>query len=373
MIIRELKLKPNKKQEQMLNEWLWILTGVYNWGLRKIEQDTKDHIYYTRFGFQNLLAGHSKKIGIPNQVIQGVLIQVWISWNRCFKKIAKKPKLKSIRNKFRSIPFTYPIKQSHIKNNIINLCYIKNIKYHKQEIPKGNVKQARIVKRASGWYLILTIDTKYNFEVEKTDKKIGIDTGFKYLAVLSDGTKIENQRNYLKSQKRLGQASRGENKKLIARLHERIKNQRKDYNHKISRKIIEKYSEIYCTNDNLKGQAKKFGKSIGDAGISQLRQFISYKSENHNRKFVLVDSKYTTMTCNKCGARNGPTGVAGLNVRNWECKSCGARLDRDVNAAINILNSGAGFALVSNSDIGFKPKSLTVRFREDHPKRSDDV
>jgi transposase len=65
----------------------------------------------------------------------------------------------------------------------------------------------------------------------------------------------------------------------------------------VSRRIVENYSEIYCTNDNLKGQAKKFGKSVGDAGISQLRQFISYKSDNHGRRFGLVDSAKTTMTC----------------------------------------------------------------------------
>ena len=75
---------------------------------------------------------------------------------------------------------------------------------------------------------------------------------------------------------------------------------------------------------------------------------LTYKSDNHGRRCVLVDSKYTTMTCNKCGARDGPTGFAGLSVRFWECQSCGSRHDRDVNAAINILNSGPGCGLVFN-------------------------
>lgn len=72
--------------------------------------------------------------------------------------------------------------------------------------------------------------------------------------------------------------------------------------------------------------------------------------KNHGRKFVLVDSKYTTMTCSECGARNGPTGFAGLKVRFWEC-GCGAKHDRDVNAACVILKTGAGYALVPNKGV----------------------
>ena len=237
--------------------------------------------------------------------------------------------------------------RTRIKNNRINIFGLGSLKFFKQDLPEGKIKQARIVKRASGWYLQLTLDAKHTFKVN-SGGKVGIDTGFKHLAILSDGVKIENQRSYLNSQERLAQAQRGSRKKLVSRLHERISNQRKDYNHKVSRKIVENYSEIYCTNDNLKGQQKTFGKSIGDAVISQLRRFISYKSDNHDRKFVLVDSKYTTMTCNSCDSLTGPKGFAGLKVRFWECSSCGAKHDRDINSARNILKIGAGFALVSN-------------------------
>jgi len=344
MVTRELKLKPTKAQERTLSDWLWYLTGVYNWGLRKIELDARDHIYYSKLGFQNLLADHSKKLGIPSHVIQGILVRVWTAWDRCFKKTAKKPKLKSVHNKLNSIPFPDPIPRARIKNNRINMPGIGGIKFHKQEIPDGKIKQGRIIKRASGLYIQLTLDAKHTFKVIETDKKVGIDTGFEHLAVLSDGTKIENQRNYLKSQERLAQAQRGGREKLVGRLHERIANQRKDYNHKVSRWIVENYSEIYCTNDNLKGQARRFGKSIGDAGIGQLRRFTSYKSENHNRKFGLVDSKYTTMICSSCWALTGPSGFAGLSVRFWEC-GCGAKHDRDVNSAQVILEIGLGSRL----------------------------
>ena len=347
MLVRELKLKPTKAQETELNQWLWNLTGVYNWASRKIEQDASSCIHHSKFDLFNLVAFHSRKLKVPAHTIQGVVQQSWNAWDRCFKKLGGQPKLKSIRNKLKSIPFPDAIPLTRVKKNRIKMPVIGSLKYFKQDLPLGNIKQARIIKRASGWYCQLTIDINHTFKVKNTDKKVGIDTGFKYLAVLSDGTKIENQRNYLKSQEKLAQVQRGRNKKKVARLHERIKNQRKDYNHKVSRKIVENYSEIYCTNDNLKGQQKKFGKSVSDAGISQLRQMLTYKSDNHGRRCVLVDSKYTTMTCSNCGARTGPIGLAGLKVRFWEC-GCGAVHDRDVNAARVVLKTGPGCGLVFN-------------------------
>ena len=284
-------------------------------------------------------------MGIPSHTIQGVLDQAFTVWERCFKKVSKKPKLKSVRNKFNSIPFPDVIPQSRITNKTIRVPGLGKVRYYKQTLPLGRVKCARIVCRASGWYLQLTIDTNHKFVVKQTTNKVGIDTGFKHLATLSDGKKFGNPRNYRKSQKRLAQAQRGKNKKLVARLHERVKNRRKDYNHKVSRNIVENYKEIYITNDNLRAQAKVFGKSVSDAGISQLRQFIIYKGDVHGRKCVLVDSKYTTMTCSNCGSRTGPAGLSNLAVRDWECSACGAQHDRDVNAAKVILKAGLGRSL----------------------------
>jgi transposase len=342
MLVRELKLKPTKQQTNQLEEWLWCLTGIYNWAIRKIELDANDRIYHTRFDLQNSLAGVSKKTNIPSHTIQANILQAYNAWDRCFKKLAKKPKLKSTHNKLRSICFPDELKINRIKGNKISLPNIKEICFYKQTIPVGKIKQARIIKRASGWYCQLCIDFVYTFSIKNTNAVVGIDTGFKNLATLSNGEKFFNHRNFLKGQTRLAQAQRGNRKKLIERLHERISNRRKDYNHKTSRKIVQNFSEIYITNDSLKKQAKIFGKSITDAGISQLRQFISYKSDNHGRKCVLVDSNHTTMTCSNCGAKTGPTGLNGLAVRDWECSTCGVQHDRDVNSAKVILNLGLG-------------------------------
>ena len=366
MISRELKLKLTFKQETHLNTMLKQCTGLYNLIIRKIKLDAQDKIYHSRDDLFNLFAGHSKKTDLHSRTIQGTIERAHNSWDRCFKKTSGEPKLKGIHNKLRSIPFPDPLERKKITSKTIQIPIFGKLRYIKQEIPEGKIKQLSVIKRAQGWYLILVIDSNHTFPIKDTDKKVGIDTGFENLATLSDGTKIKNQRNYLKSQERLGEAQRGKNKKLVSRIHERIKNQRKDYNHKVSRKIIENYKEIYITNDNLKGQARKFGKSIGDAGISQLREFIIYKGENHGRKVELVESKNSTVTCNVCRSLKGPTGLSGLKERSWECSVCGTLHDRDINSAMYTLKLGLGLNLAP--DLSLRSKSGLNRNSINRPK-----
>jgi len=342
MIQRQLKLRLTKVQEARLNDWLWQCTGLFNWAVRKIELDAKDGVYYTKQGFQNLLAGHSRKMGMPSHTMQAMLTQAYIGWQRCFKKIAKKPRLKGVRNKLNSIPFPDPIKKP--VQNRIRLPGIGQVRFHKQSIPEGKIKCGRIIKRPSGWYLALTIDAEPNmvrgFKPED-DRVVGIDPGFRNVITLSDGSKEPAGLEYNEGLKRLAQAQRGHDKKLTARLHERIANRKKDRNHKLSRHLVETCEFVAFSKDNLKGIQRKFGKSVANANIYQLRQMLAYKSSSCGRRYVEVDGKYSTMTCSACGAQSGPTGVAGLRVRHWMC-GCGAEHDRDINAAINTLNAAVG-------------------------------
>jgi len=340
MIVRTLKLRLTKKQEQTLEQWLFNLTGVYNWGLRKIELNSQDKIYFSQQTFQNLLANHGKTLDIPSHTLQGTLIQVHNSWQRCFKKLAKKPHLKGIRNKLNSIPFPDPIKAP--KDNKIGIPGLGKLRYHKQDLPEARIKCGRICKRASGWYLHLWLDTEHKFPVKNTQESVGIDPGFKTLLTLSDGTEIENPRELRTGAKRLAQAQRGRNKKLSARLLERQKNRRNDRNHKISRQLVEDYATICFSDDNFKGMSRRFGKSITEAGLGDLLGKLDYKCRTGDRKLIKVCSKHTTMTCAICGALTGPTGLHGLAVRTWECSSCGDVHGRDQNSAQVILMFGLG-------------------------------
>ena len=313
MIQAQIKLRVKNVQDPILNEWLLVLTRVWNWAIRKIELDAKDGIFYTKKEFQNLLANHSRKLDIPSHTLQGMLCTAWDSWNRCFKKLGKKPKFKGLRNRLNSIPFPDPIRRPD--GIFIKFPGVGILRFHKQEIPEGKIKCGRIVKRASGWYLCLFIDAQPNSIEKKGNGKIGIDPGFKTTLTLSNGKQIQKPKQLKKLSVRLGQAQRGKDKKLTARLQERIKNRRKDDNHKISRSLVEQYDTIVFSKDSIQKIAKKFGKSVAESGHYQLRSMLDYKCRAGDRTYIEVDSKGSTMTCSNCLSKSGPTGMVGLSVR----------------------------------------------------------
>ena len=343
MIQTQIKLRVKPKKEVILNEWLLILTRVWNWAIRKIELDGKDGIYYTKKQFQNLLANHGKKLGIPSHTLQGMLVVAWESWKRCFNKLAKKPRLKGVRNRLNSIPLPDPLRRPqgvHVKIPGLGI-----LRFHKQDIPDGKIKCGRIVRKASGWYLCLFVEAEIKTIPSKADGIVGIDPGFKSALTLSSGEKIDKPRQLRRSEKRLAQAQRGKRKKLTSRLQERIKNRRKDDNHKLSRNLVQENKIIVFSKDNIKSIAKSYGKSVAESGHYQLRQMLSYKCTASGRKYIEIDSKGSTMTCSNCLAKTGPTGKTGLSVRQWGCKECGILHDRDHNAAINTLLVGLGTSL----------------------------
>src|ERR1051326_5138440 len=105
MIQRQLKLAPTKAQERELERWLFHLTAVWNWAIRKIELDAKDGIYYSEMSMYGMLKGHSAKLGIPAHVLNGTVSTAWRSWRQAFRGVARRPRLKGHRNRLNSILF----------------------------------------------------------------------------------------------------------------------------------------------------------------------------------------------------------------------------------------------------------------------------
>jgi transposase len=343
MIQHQIKLKLSRTQEEILESWLLCLSKVWNWAIRKIELDAQDGIFHKKQEFQNLLAGHGQRIDIPSHTLQGMLVNAYDAWQRCFKKIAKKPKLKGLRNKLFSIPLPDPIK--YPIGYKVKIPGLGSVRYFKQNLPEGKIKCGRIVKRSSGWVLCLFIDAQPNEIAHTGSGKIGIDPGYTTTLTLSSGEKINQPKQLKKVAARLAQAQRGCDKKLVARLQERIKNRRKDANHKLSRKLVAENSFIAFSKDNIKGIAKSYGKSVAEACHYQLRKMIAYKCTTSGRQYIEVDSKGSTKTCSHCLAKTGPTGKAGLSVRQWECTECRTLHDRDHNSAVITLLVGLGMSL----------------------------
>lgn len=199
----------------------------------------------------------------------------------------------------------------------------------------ADAKGGAFVEDACGhWFAVIYVGAQ--IRPQPNDGAIGVDLGLKALATTSDGEVIENPCHLRAYAERLAVAQRAGNKRRAKAIHMKIANTRRDFHHKLSRRLASEYAFIAVGNVNAKRLAKtKMAKSVLDAGWSSFRDMLRYKAAT----FVEVDERFTTQTCSSCGALppERPKGIAGLGIRAWDCSACGASHDRDVNAARNIL------------------------------------
>ena len=192
---------------------------------------------------------------------------------------------------------------------------------------------------------------------------VGIDLGLTSFAVLSNGEEVSNPRFFQKGQKALAKAQRAlakaekgtkervKKRKVVAKTHEKIRNQRNDFCHKASKKIIDRYQYISIEDLNIKKMVEEshLAKNITDASWNQFRQFLTYKAVEAGRTLVLVNPAYTTQDCSRCKHREEKK----LSERMHNCAHCGYKATRDVNAAQNILALGL-------DGLGAIPRSLRL-------------
>ena len=211
------------------------------------------------------------------------------------------------------------------------------------------------------YYASICIETEVQ-PLPKTEKQVGFDLGLIDLLIGSDGTRYERpkfsyafkeklakeQRKLSKMKTKLERVNANldecknyqKQKRKVAKLHEHVANCAKDFNHKLSRKLVEEYDLLAFENLNIEGMKKnhKLAYSIADVRWSQLLNFIQYKCHWYEKKFVQVDRFYaSSKICSCCGTYHKDI-VNSLSVREWICPDCGTHHDRDVNAAKNILN-----------------------------------
>lgn len=372
MIQFRIKLNPNKTQEKLLAEWFDICSGIWNWSIRKLELDGTDHIWHDRLQFNNILAGHSPKLGLPNSMLQGMLSRAWRHFTTCWQankgRYGAKPQklhLKSRSNPLKSIPFDDARGIKVIGRNRLKLPKIKSIKFHYRRIPAGSIKCAVILREPSGYYLCLMIDAPIKKLNCQNGEMVGIDPGFKDFVSLSTGEKLNGPETIetaiAKTEARIKQAERGRDWNLVRRLHEKLRNQRKLRNHCVSKQIVQRFEVIAWSADNIASIAKQrktrnksgqkvkrkgFGASVTRAAHAKLRTMLKYKAVVNGREFIEVNSSGSTRKCSKCFSMTGPKGLRELGVREWICSNCGVHHDRDTNAAVNTLLTGleqAGF------------------------------
>lgn len=350
------KLKPTNEQIVLLNKHFGSIRFVYNHFLneRKTEYETnKNSInYYDNAKSLTELKkddNYSWLKEINSQSLQDSLKNLETAYKNFFKFNKGFPRFKS---KHRKNSFTVPQSVKLNKNELSIPKFKEPIKVIIDRTFNGLIKQCTISKTPTNEYFVsILVETDY-IKYEKTGKEVGIDLGIKDFAITSDGYKYKNNRytktyekQLKKHQKYLSRKTKGSNRYIkqrikVATIHKKIANSRIDNLHKISTDLIKKYDVIVLEDLNVKGMVKnhKLSKHISDASWGRFVTMLTYKAEWNDKKIIKINRFYpSSKTCNCCGYINQNLT---LDVREWTCPSCNTKLDRDLNASINILKEG---------------------------------
>jgi len=362
------RLYPTTKQAVKLNQHIGSCRFVYNWALdQKIKTYEQTGKSISRFDLNKLipvLKASNEWLGeVNSQSLQGMTKQVESAFTRFFREKTGFPKFKSKKNPIQS----FPIPQHYVvdfENNTVKLPKIEPIKAVLHRVFDGELKTATVSRTCKGHYYISILvedgkelPAKQSFSETTT---VGIDVGIKDFAVLSTGDKIENPK-YLKnslqrlkvlqkrvSKKQKGSKNRAKAKQRLAVLHDKITNQRTDFQNKLSSKLISENQAIALETLNVKGMQKNhcLAQAISDSAWSSFVTKLEYKADWVGKTILRIGRfEPSSKLCNVCGYHNSDLT---LKDREWTCPDCKTVLDRDINAAINIKK----FALIDQNLIG---------------------
>jgi len=356
------RIYPNKIQQEILEKHFGCVRFVFNWGLdKKIKTYQKDKKRLSCFDLSNELAKLKKEKNfewlneVNSQSLQMSLRNLDNAFTSFFRKQNKFPNFKSKKNNINSFQIPQHLKLS----DKLDLPKIKGIKIIQHRKLEGEIKTATVSKTPTNKYYI-SILVEQNKELPKKSKikektTIGVDLGIKTFATLSDGRKIDNQKylkNGLKKLKRqqqwLSRKVKGSNNrkkqiKKVSLIHEKISNQRSDFLHKFSFQLTHEnqVNSIAIEDLNVKGIIRNhcLAQAISDVSWSEFRRQLTYKTEWYGKNLLVIGRWEASSKACSCGQVNQELK---LSDREWICKECGTKHDRDILAANNIKR----FALI---------------------------
>jgi putative transposase len=351
------RIYPDKDQIEFINIHFGACRFVYNWALeQKIKTYEQNKKSISRFDLQRILVHEVKPSNqwlkkANSQALLASLVNVESAFTKFFREKTGFPRFKSKKNPVQSyqMPQHYTV---DFDRNIIKLPKMGEVKAVLHRRFEGTMKTATISRSSTGKYFISILVDDGRILPEKQEMSesttIGIDVGIKDFAILSNGEKVENPK-YLKNslkrmkclQKRVsrkvkGSKNRDKARHHLSKIHEIISNQRNNFQHQISSKLISENQAIALETLNVKGMVKNhcLAQSISDAGWSSFVTKLEYKAEWFGKTILKVGRfEPSSKICNVCGYYNSSLT---LKDREWVCSDCKTKHDRDINAAINI-------------------------------------
>lgn len=354
------RIYPNKKQQELIQKTFGCSRFVYNYFLdkrNKLYNSEKRSLTYNQCSKE--LTNLKREIDWLREpdkdALQKSLKDLDVAYKNFFTRPeAGYPKFKSKKDRHKSYRTSCTNNNIEFLGRHIKLPKLGNVRTKDKQIIAGRILNATISQEPNGHYYVSLCCTDVELQsLPKTNKNVGIDLGLVNFAILSDGIKIENPRFYEKSEKKLAKLQRELSRKTIggsnwnkarikvANLQKHIAEQRRDFLQKLTTEIVKKY-DIICIEDldvqSMKETDSKVrNKRVGDVSWAEFRRQLEYKCRWYGKELRVVDRYFpSSQICHVCGAVSGkkPT-----DIRVWKC-DCGAELDRDINAAINILNEG---------------------------------
>ncbi|MDT2380148.1 IS200/IS605 family element RNA-guided endonuclease TnpB [Enterococcus avium] len=363
------RIYPNADQEVLIIKTIGCVRFVYNYFLALWNEEYSKNGKGLTYNSCSAMLPQMKKNEatswlkeVDSIALQSSVKNLSDSFSRFFKKQNRRPQFKSKKNPVQSYTTKNVNKSITIIENIIKLPKLGQVKFAKSRELNGRILNATIRKNPSGKFFVSILCEEEVPELPKTGLEIGIDLGITDFAILSNGQKIDNNRFTSKMEKTLKREQRKlsrrallakkagkelfearnyqKQKKKVARLHEKVINQRTDFLNKLSTEIVKNHDSICIEDLNTKGMLRnhKLAKSISDVSWFSFVSKLQYKAEWYGREIIKVDKWFpSSQLCSKCGHKDGKKS---LEIREWTCPVCHAHHDRDINASKNILAEG---------------------------------